>query len=67
MSLVEVQQTIEALSEEDQAALVAWLERRDREVWDRQITRDFSLGGAGMTLLEQVDAEIDKGNFKPLG
>jgi hypothetical protein len=60
MSLVEVQQAIEKLSEEDQAALVAWLERRDREVWDRQITRDFSPGGAGMTLLEQVDAEIDR-------
>ena len=67
MSLVEVKQTIERLSEEDQAALVAWLDQRDRESWDRQITRDFSPGGAGMTLLEQVDAEIDKGNFKPLG
>jgi hypothetical protein len=67
MSLLEVQQTIERLSEEDQAALVAWLERRDREAWDRQITRDFSAGGAGMPLLEQVDAEIEKGNFKPLG
>jgi hypothetical protein len=66
MSLLEVQQTIETLSEEDQAALVAWLERRDRELWDRQITRDFSAGGAGMALLEQVDAEIEKGNFKPL-
>ena len=67
MSLLEVQQTIERLSEEEQATLMAWLEQRDRALWDRQITRDFSPGGAGMTLLEQVDAEIDKGNFEPLG
>jgi hypothetical protein len=65
LSLLEVQQTIERLSEEEQAALMAWLERRDRELWDRQIIRDFSPGGAGMTLLEQVDAEIDKGTLSP--
>jgi hypothetical protein len=67
MSLTEVKETIEKLSEEEQASLGAWLERRDRVSWDHQIARDFSPGGAGMTLLDQVDAEIDKGAFKPLG
>jgi len=54
---------IEELPTEKRAALIARM-LRDRGEWDKQIAEDFSPGGRGASLLDKVDAAIDRGNFK---
>jgi len=66
MTLAAIKSAIEELPEEEQGALIDWLLKRDREEWDKQITEDFSAGGRGASLLKEVDAAIDRGDFKPL-
>jgi hypothetical protein len=66
MTLSAIKDAIQGLSHEEKTALMDWLADVERELWDAQIARDFSPGGAGMDLLKEVDAEIDRGNFKPL-
>jgi hypothetical protein len=66
MTLTAIKSAIEELPEEEKGALLDWLLSRDREEWDKQIAEDFSPGGRGSRLLEEVDAAIDRGDFKPL-
>ncbi len=67
MTLSAIKEAIQKLSDDERAALASWLANTDRQAWDAQIAKDFSPGGAGMDLLDDVDAQIEKGNFKPLG
>ena len=67
MDLREIQHAIEALSNEQQVALLGWLAERDRRQWDSQIERDFSTDGAGMELLNQVKAQIRRGESVQMG
>jgi hypothetical protein len=67
MTLAELKDAIEQLPGEDRTALASWLADLEREDWDDQIRHDFSPGGPGLGLLEEVDAQIDRGNFKKLG
>jgi hypothetical protein len=62
-----IKSAIEELPEEEKRALVDWLLSLDREKWDEEISEDFSAGGRGMSILDEVDAAIDRGDFKPLG
>jgi hypothetical protein len=66
MDLAEIQHAIEALPPEQQARLAAWLSDRDRLQWDAEIDQDFSPGGAGMELLENVRAQIRFGHSRPM-
>ncbi len=66
MTLASIKSAIEDLPEEEKGALIDWLLSLDREEWDKQIAEDFSPGGRGASLLEEVDAAIDRGDFKPL-
>jgi len=66
MSLIELQQAIEALPVEQQASLAAWLAERDRRQWDLEVEQDFSPGGAGMSLLDHVRAQADLGESLPM-
>ena len=66
VTLAAIKSAIEELPEDEQGALMDWLLERDREEWDKQIIEDFSPGGRGARLLEEVDAAIDRGDFKPL-
>ena len=67
MDLAEIQHAIEELPQEQQAVLAAWLAERDQAEWDAEIERDFSPGGAGMALLEEMKADARAGQFKPFG
>jgi hypothetical protein len=58
MTLEAIKESIEHLPENQRLALESWL----AEVWESEIERDFSPGGAGMILLEEVDAQIEAGN-----
>jgi len=66
MGLSEIQHAIETLPAEQQMALLDWLADRDRRAWDSQIERDFSPDGAGMDLLNQVKAQIRRGESEPM-
>jgi len=35
-------------------------------LWDEEIDADFSPGGRGMKLLEEIDSAIDRVDYKPL-
>ena len=59
MTLEAIKEAIIQLPEEERLALEAWL----ADAWDAQIEKDFSPGGAGLALLEEVDAQIEAGNF----
>jgi hypothetical protein len=65
--LADIKAAIEELPEEERTALASWLANLDHQAWDAEIAQDFSAGGAGMKLLEEVDERIDRGNFAPLG
>jgi hypothetical protein len=54
------------LPKDQQAALAAWLSARDEAEWDAEIERDFSPGGAGIALLEEMKADTRAGKFNPL-
>ena len=56
-----IQHAIEALSTEQQTALLDWLAERDRREWDAQIERDFSPGGSGTDLLDRVSSQLRDG------
>jgi len=66
MKLADLKSVITELSDQERAELAAWLLSLDREAWDRQIEADFSPGGAGMNLLDEVDSAIERGDYKPL-
>lgn len=66
MSLAEIKHAIEDLPEEQRVALADWLWSLEQRAWDAQIAEDFSAGGRGRKLLDEVDAAIDRGDFKPL-
>ena len=66
MSLIELQQAIVALPADRQASLATWLAERGRCQWDREVEEDFSPGGAGMSLLDQVRAQVDRGESLPM-
>jgi len=66
MDIADIQHEIEALPIEQQSALLNWLAERDRVQWDREIERDFSPGGRGAELLDQVQARVKRGESTPL-
>jgi hypothetical protein len=66
MNLAEIQHVIEELPAEEQTELAAWIVGRDRARWDEEIERDFSLGGAGMELLDRVKKQVSDGLSRPL-
>ena len=38
----------------------------DRTLWDAEIERDFSTGGAGSVLLESFRRQVSRGESRPL-
>ncbi len=63
MTLKTIKEAIEQLPKEEKGALLDWLNRRDLREWDAQIEEDFSSGGAGMALLQDVDRRIEQGRL----
>jgi hypothetical protein len=65
MNLAEIQRAIETLPKDQQAALATWLSERDQAQWDAEIERDFSPGGAGMALVEEMKSDARAGRSRP--
>ena len=53
-----IQEAINRLPLEQQRLLVIWIQERDSQAWEEQLERDFSKGGRGMPLLEEVERQI---------
>ncbi|MGD0225778.1 MAG: hypothetical protein ABSF71_25895 [Terriglobia bacterium] len=66
MTLEAIKQAIPELPEGEKTSLAAWLNELDAKAWDKQIEEGFSEGGAGLNLLEALDAEIKAGKSVPL-
>ena len=66
MSLSEIEKAVDELPPNELAKLAAYIARRDKLTWDRQLEEDFSLGGKHENALEKIDAEIDAGSFTAL-
>ena len=66
MSLAEIEEAVDALSPEELTRLAAYIVRRDKLAWDKELEEDFSPDGKHERALERIDAEIDSGNFTPL-
>ncbi len=64
MDLAELQHAIEELPKDQQAVLTAWLAERDQAEWDAEIERDFSPGGSGIVLLEEMKADACAGKSR---
>lgn len=62
MTIDAIKELIEELPPEEQAHLASWMSERDSKAWDDQIEADFSPGGNGMALLENVDRQIESQN-----
>ncbi len=45
------------------AALAAWLSERNHAEWESETERDFSPGGAGIALLEEMKVDARAGSF----
>jgi hypothetical protein len=65
MDLAEIQHAIDELPKDQQAALAAWIADRDQAEWEAEIERDFSPGGAGGALIEEMKADVRAGKFRP--
>lgn len=66
MSLSEIEKAVDELPPNELAKLAAYVARRDKLAWDRELEKDFSPGGKHEKVLEKIDAEIDAGNFTAL-
>ncbi|MDP8981024.1 MAG: hypothetical protein M3O35_10580 [Acidobacteriota bacterium] len=66
MTLEGIKEAIEQLPPEQQTVLASWLSERDWKAWDKQIERDFVVGGKGMPLLAELEQEIAEGKTRPI-
>jgi hypothetical protein len=64
MTLEAIKEAIGHLPEPDRRKLADWLADLEEHAWDEQIERDFSPGGPGLPLLEQVKQEIEEGKAR---
>ena len=65
MSLAEIEKAVDELPPRELTKLAAYIARRDKLAWDRELEEDFSPGGKHEKALEKIDAEIDSGNLTP--
>lgn len=61
MTVDAIQDAIRHLSESERRRISAWLEELEAQTWDEEIERDFSPGGRGTGLLDEVKKEIEDG------
>jgi hypothetical protein len=66
MTLQSIKEAIEHLPADERRKLADWFERMEDAAWDDQIARDFSPGGRGERLLNEVRREAAEGGARPL-
>lgn len=66
MTVEAIKDAIAELEQSDRHALAFWLNSLDNDAWDEQMIRDFSPGGQGIHLFDQVQQQIAGGQSVPL-
>ncbi len=66
MTLEALKEAIAELPREEKTALASWLNEQEMDAWDRQMQQDFSPGGGGAHVVDQVKAAVRAGKFRPL-
>ena len=66
MTVEAIKDVISALPRDERHSLAAWLNQLDFDEWDKQMAEDFSPGGQGVFLLDEVRADIAAGQTRPL-
>ena len=66
MTVESIKEAIIHLSGPDREQLAEWFNELQEEEWDRQMEKDFSPGGRGAHILDDVERAIEAGNFTSL-
>ena len=66
MTVETIKEAIVHLSAPERLQLVDWFDELTEDEWDRQIEKDFSSGGRGYHLLEEVEADIGAGRTESI-
>jgi hypothetical protein len=66
MTIEAIKNAIAGLPEDAQVALVTWLNLQTMDAWDKEKQTDFSPGGRGHHIVENIKAQIQKGEFRPI-
>ena len=66
MTVEAIKEAIAELPEEERAVLASWLMEHEYDAWDKQMVKDFSPGGRGRHVVEQINRQIDAGEFRPM-
>ena len=64
MTLSAIKKNVAHLPRRDRLALLRWLDRQEQTAWDAEMGKDFSPGGRGITLLDQVKAGVHSGEYR---
>ena len=65
MTVEALKEAIAELPENERHSLAAWLMALEFDEWDKQMVKDFSLGGRGTALAESVKRDIAAGKARP--
>jgi hypothetical protein len=66
MTVEAIKAAIEQLSDPERRQLAEWLAELEEQAWDAEMERDFSPGGRGERLLEEINQEINEGKISSL-
>ena len=66
MTVEALKEAIAELSEEERAAMASWIVEHEYDEWDKQMVKDFSPGGRFSHLVEEINRQIDEGQFRPM-
>ena len=58
MTMQSIKEAIVRLSEPERLQFAEWFDELKEDEWDRHMEADFSTGGRGHHLLEEVEADI---------
>ena len=64
-STKKIQQAILSLPDSERVSILHWLIQMDRKLWDKEIETDFSEGGPGVKLTEQIKNDYKSGICSP--
>jgi hypothetical protein len=66
MTVEAIKAAIEQLTEPERRKLADWFIEIDEQAWDAEMKRDFSPGGRGHNLVDEINREINEGKFAPM-
>ncbi len=66
MTVEAIKEAIAGLPEEERRSLAVWLNELEYDEWDKEMVKDFSPGGRGHHLLQEVEADTAAGRTKPM-